>query len=455
MPDSVLQRPGELSVAHQESLSSGAALDSGEPMYPSASQRGQACRPWLPRFAAIDWLGANASDGRLRQSRLYVGGMTIPRSQLVDYETPGYYHCISRCVRRHALLKHPRRRRWLLDRLSELSRSLAIEVFAFAILENHLHLLIRIRPDLVRSLDDREVALRRVQVLPRRVDPKDPRTSIESQARLIMASPSMMRKARRDLADPGFFHRLLKEPCARLWNKEDGVKGHFWEARYKSPRVLDDAALLRVARYIDLNQIRAREAGSLTASAWTTARLHWLRLRDALVAGIAAAKRTTSEVARAICDVPWEPSHACDARAEAEPGGVPSRQARTLDRPKVSLVKYLWSVDGIGRQPRADKPGVIAARAPCPIRAAIEDALRLSKTVRAQRTGECSSMPCVSTEDLLGFVRRLVYPDSLAEPAGYAVVGETRGTCYGSGPAVAAEARRRGLARVMPIHLRE
>ena len=43
------------------------------------------------------------------------------------------------------------------------------------------------------------------------------------------------------LCSLGFFHRLLKEPCARMWNREDRVSGHFWEGRYQSLPVLDEA----------------------------------------------------------------------------------------------------------------------------------------------------------------------------------------------------------------------
>ena len=51
--------------------------------------------------------------------------------------------------------------------------------------------------------------------------------------------------------------KSLKEPLARIANKEDGVSGAFWEGRYKSVGILDEEGLLATAAYIDLNPLAA------------------------------------------------------------------------------------------------------------------------------------------------------------------------------------------------------
>ncbi len=51
--------------------------------------------------------------------------------------------------------------------------------------------------------------------------------------------------------------KCLNEPIARRANKEDHCKGHFWEARYKSPALTTEAALITCMAYVDLNPIRS------------------------------------------------------------------------------------------------------------------------------------------------------------------------------------------------------
>ena len=85
--------------------------------------------------------------------------MALPRSQYVQEGQEGVYHCFSRCVRRaflygfdaitHRDFSH--RKAWLVDRLRHLAAIFAIEVCAYAVMENHYHTILRTRPDIVAS----------------------------------------------------------------------------------------------------------------------------------------------------------------------------------------------------------------------------------------------------------------------------------------------------------------
>jgi len=94
--------------------------------------------------------------------------MALPRSKYVLEGQEGVYHCFTRCVRRAFLCgfdtltdrDFSHRKTLLLDRLRHLAAVFAIEVCAFAILENHYHLILRTRPDLVALWSDHEVATR-------------------------------------------------------------------------------------------------------------------------------------------------------------------------------------------------------------------------------------------------------------------------------------------------------
>ena len=51
--------------------------------------------------------------------------------------------------------------------------------------------------------------------------------------------------------------KCLKEPLARLANRQDKTRGAFFDKRFTSIAVLDEEALLSMAVYIDLNPVAA------------------------------------------------------------------------------------------------------------------------------------------------------------------------------------------------------
>ena len=104
--------------------------------------------------------------------------MALPRSKYVQEGQEGVYHCFSRCVRRAFLYgfdpltrrDFSHRKTWLVDRLRYLAAIFAIEVCAYAVMENHYHTILRTRPDIVASWSDREVATRWLTLFPRHRD---------------------------------------------------------------------------------------------------------------------------------------------------------------------------------------------------------------------------------------------------------------------------------------------
>ena len=66
-----------------------------------------------------------------------------------------------------------------------------------------------------------------------------------------------MATARQRLQSISWFMKSLKEPLSRLANRQDKVRGAFFEARFKSVAILDDEAILAIAAYIDLNPVGA------------------------------------------------------------------------------------------------------------------------------------------------------------------------------------------------------
>ncbi len=102
--------------------------------------------------------------------------MTIARAHLVDPAVTRWYHCITRCVRRAFLLGEGEgdRKLWIDNRLQELAGSFSIAVGGFSVLDNHLHLLVRLDPDVAAAWSDEEVVRRWGRLFPPRDKSRKP-----------------------------------------------------------------------------------------------------------------------------------------------------------------------------------------------------------------------------------------------------------------------------------------
>jgi len=164
------------------------------------------------------------------------------------------------------------RKEWVRRRLQQLAQAFAVEVLAYAVLSNHAHEVLRNRPDIAAEWTADEVARRWLSIFPTRTM-KDVATE-EAMARaveLITRRPKRVATLRRRLSDLSWFMRARNEFIARQSNLEDGCTGRFWEGRFFSQRLLDEASILACMCYVDLNPVRAKIAESLEDPAFTSA----------------------------------------------------------------------------------------------------------------------------------------------------------------------------------------
>lgn len=185
--------------------------------------------------------------------------MTQSRGSIVDSSVTPYYHCISRCVRRAHLCADgdEDRKQWIEDRLQELAGIFAIEVCGYAVLDNHLHVVLRLNDDVAAGWSNEEVVRRWGRLFPPRGKDRKPLQVTQAWIDAMLQDADWVSTARERLNALGWFMKCVKEPLARMANKEDGCRGTFWEARFKSIAILDDEALLTTLAYVDLNPLAA------------------------------------------------------------------------------------------------------------------------------------------------------------------------------------------------------
>ena len=199
------------------------------------------------------------------------------RNQIVREGEIGVYHTWSRCVQRAYLcgddpltgVNYDYRRPWIQSLLEYQAGVFAVDIGNFAILSNHEHLICRTRPDLAAGWSDEEVAWRWKLAWPEWRDDHWARDPTDEQVAEVLADPGKLAKARKALSSLSWFMARWKEPIARLANRETDHRGHFWEQRFGSRELVDEAAMLTCSAYVDLNQVKAREAGSLEDSRYS------------------------------------------------------------------------------------------------------------------------------------------------------------------------------------------
>ena len=295
--------------------------------------------------------------------------MPLPRRVLVDLTESGYYHCISRCVRRAFLCggEFEHRREWAEARARELASVFAIDVCHFGILRNHYHLILRNEPDAADEWSTEEVRRRWKLLFPK---------SAGAGSRGSDGGDVRIGVLRKRLCDLSWFMRCLNEYIAIRANREDGCTGRFWEGRFKSQRLLDEAAVLACSIYIDLNLIRAGLAPTPEQSDFTSVqnRIHVKQLHEKRRRERARAPQGAEQLIAHEAEFDAQDSSSAGSFRADESGiwlvpvelahpGTPKPRSAAARRRRgmfaMTLNAYLELVDAFGRIVRAGK-GCIA-----------------------------------------------------------------------------------------------
>ncbi len=265
--------------------------------------------------------------------------MTQPRRQLVDPTQAQFFHLINRCVRRSWLCGFDQysggtfehRKVWLKARILELGDIFATGIYAFAVMSNHVHVVLHMHPGSANAWSSEEVARRWVRLYPA----SSPELCAQKIA-AIVENPELICTYRIRLADVSWQMKCLSEPIARRANAEDKVTGRFWEGRFKSQLLLSERSILAAMTYVDLNPVRADIATGVSTSDNTSVKIRYDQIRK---------------------------NEAVASQVLAPLAGV-----KSANMPPMTEAEYIDLVDFTGREWHPGKRGVIKADEPPALR---------------------------------------------------------------------------------------
>ena len=298
-----------------------------------------------------------------------------PRSAIFDRDEVGVYHCWNRLVQRRHLFgfdclsgkDYSYRKPWVRGRLRELAAAMAIDILDYAVLDNHLRVVLRNRPDIVAGWSDEEVVRRwwRVCPLRRNADRSVPEP-LPCEIGLLLEK---VEEYRRRLSDISWLMRLACQTIAVRANREDDMDGRFFAKRFECRRLQTEAELLTCSLYVDLNVIRAGKADTPESSEFTSVfdriRTRWQSVRDELQTNVPL------DIAADDWLAPVCLNECSKLDSNAQPGAKhprcnPIGSARLSDKGflPMTLDQYLGFVDTIGRMIRRGQRGQIPADLP-------------------------------------------------------------------------------------------
>ena len=258
------------------------------------------------------------------------------RSEIFDPNVVSINHCVARCVRQEFLLANPSRRDWMIDRLKLLCSSFCIDAFALAFLSNHVHLILRNRPDIAKLLTDEEVARCWLTIFPgtakktkkkpskkgkkkgsekcvavdaavsanngdsndRSGQEQFPTEPSQASVKALAKDKKKIKTIRIRLSDISWLMRAFCQHVSVRANREDKKKGRFWQGRFFSQPLIDESALLACAVYIELNPVRAGLADSIEGCSHTSilARVKSLHLEKERQSHADSLQQTTQKI---------------------------------------------------------------------------------------------------------------------------------------------------------------
>ncbi len=228
------------------------------------------------------------------------------RRPRVKAEGEGFYHVVSRIGGKRFLIDETEKR-ILLGMIHGAAAFSGVEVYTYAVMSNHFHLLVRVPRK--REVSDKELEKRMLALYgPAKfaaVLKKWARWTRRHEESRVTDEKGRMRARMYDLSQ---FCKTFKEAYTQDYNRRHENTGTIWEGRFKSI-LLEGSyrAMTTVAGYIHLNPVRAAVVEHPEDSTWTgygagcKGDMQAQEGLRALVTRVYGAKDSTWEQARESC----------------------------------------------------------------------------------------------------------------------------------------------------------
>ena len=273
--------------------------------------------------------------------------MTYPRSRTISKTEDGHYHIISKTVRGAFLLTSDKdddyRKMWIIEKMIFLSNIFYIGTESYAIMDNHMHIVVETQYRIADKADPEDIAFRWLYLHPKRkIKEGESPAPTKKEIKEFISNKKQVAIYREKLRDPSCYMQELNQTIARRANKEDNTSGRFWQGRFKCINLAEAGALLKCIMYVELNPVRAAIVKSPELSKFTS-----------------CYKRVKAELARE--KLKKKPKNK-ELQEEAKLDSWLSPIFNTRKKTGVlnmTFKEYLELLDWTGREIREDKRGAI------------------------------------------------------------------------------------------------
>ncbi len=192
------------------------------------------------------------------------------RQARIKLDGEGFYHVMSRIVRREFWIDNEEKK-FLLETIRRAAAFCGVEVYTYALMDNHFHLLVRVPTK--RTVDDTELRRRMAALYgPERTDAQFAIWALwasSGRADRVEAEKTRLKARMFDLSQ---FCKTFKERYTQAYNRrhDNAGAGTIWGSRFQSVLLEgSDGALMSVAAYIHTNSVRAGIVAAAENSPWT------------------------------------------------------------------------------------------------------------------------------------------------------------------------------------------